>query len=146
MNFIISNIENTEDYQDLAWVLDLVKKGKMVLNVISDRKESAQYLEEFITLINNAVLSMGEVRNYIDDSIVVAGALLSQLQDAISKVPTGVLPDSRHEIEPSLLAELSIILAAGKAHTPKESTATWASEKKEAEEEEGLEQAEGVMA
>jgi hypothetical protein len=147
MNFIISNIGNTQDYQELAWVLDLVKKGEMVLNAISDRKESAQYLEEFITIINKAALSMGEVRNDIDDTIVLAGALLSQLQDAISKVPTGVLPDSRHEIEPSLLAELSIILAAGKAHTPKESTVTWASEKKEAEEEEeGLGQAEGVMA
>jgi hypothetical protein len=147
MNFIISNIGNTQDYQELVWVLDLVKKGEMVLNAISDRKESARYLEEFITIINKAASSMDEVRNDIDDTIVLAGALLSQLQDAISKVPTGVLPDSRHEIEPSLLAELSIILAPGKAHTSKESTVTWASEKKEAEEEEeGLEQAEGVMA
>ena len=102
-----------------------MKKGELVVNAISDRKESAQYLDEFITIINNAALYMGEVRNDIDNTIVVAGALLSQLHYAISKVATGVLPDSRDGIKPSLFAELSTtILAAGKAHTPKESTVT----------------------
>ena len=75
MNLIISNKESTEDYEELARVLDMVKKGELVLNAISDRKESAQYLEEFITIINNAALSMGEVRNDIDDMIAVAGGL-----------------------------------------------------------------------
>jgi hypothetical protein len=72
-NLIISNKESTEDYDELARARDLVKKGELVLNAISDRKESAQYLEEFITIINIAVSSMGEVRNDIDDTIVVAG-------------------------------------------------------------------------
>jgi hypothetical protein len=81
-------------------------------------------------IINNAALSMGEVRNDIDDTIAVAGALPSQLHDAISRVPTGALPDSRDEMEPSLFAELSTILAASKAHAPKESTVKWALEKK----------------
>ena len=130
MDLIISNKESTEDYEELARVLDLVKKGELVLNAISDRKESAQYLEEFIMIINNAALSMGEVRNDIDDTIAVAGALPSQLHDAISRVPTGALPDSRDEMEPSLFAELSTILAASKAHAPKESTVKWALEKK----------------
>ena len=89
---------------------------------------------------------MGEVRNDIDDTIVVAWALLSQLHEAISKAPTGALPDSRDEIEPSLFAELSTILAAGKTHAPKESTVTWVLEKKEGGQEEGHEQAKGVMA
>jgi hypothetical protein len=126
MNLIISNKGSIEDYQDLARVLELVKKGEMVLNAISDRKESAQYLEEFITIINNVALSMGEVRNDIDDTIVVAGALLSQLHGAISKLPTGALPDSWDEIEPSIFAELSTILAQGEAHAPRESTVTGA--------------------
>jgi hypothetical protein len=102
-NLIISNKGSTEDYEELARVLDLVKKGELVLDAISDRKESAQYLDEFITIINNAALYMGEVRNDIDNTIVVAEALLSQLHYAISKVPTGVLPDSRDGIKPSLL-------------------------------------------
>jgi hypothetical protein len=130
MNFIDSYKENPEDYQELACVLELVKKGELVLNVISHRKELSQYLEEFITIIQTAVLSMGEVRNDIDDSMVVAGALLSQLHDAISKVPTGALLDSRHEMEPSLLAELSTIMAAGKADNPEGSNVTSVLEKK----------------
>ena len=149
MDLIINNKGSTKDYEELAWVLDLVKKGELVLNAISDRKESAQYLEEFITIINNTVLSMGEVRNDIDDTIVLAGALLSQLHDAISKLSTGALPDSRDEIEPSLFADLSIILATGKAHAPKESTVTWTWEKKEGGEEvekEGQDQVKGVIA
>jgi hypothetical protein len=145
-NLIISNKGSSEDYEELARVLDLVKKGELVLDAISDRKESAQYLDEFITIINNAALYMGEVRDDIDNTIVVAGALLSQLHDAIFKVPTGVLPDSRDGIEPSLFAELSTILAAGKAHAPKESTVTWASEKKQSREEDAQEQAVAAMA
>ena len=151
MNLIINNKGSTEDYEELACVLDVVKKGELVLNAISDRKESAQYLEEFITIINNAALSMGELRNDIDDTIVLAGGLLSQLHDAISKLSTGALPDSREEIEPSLFAELSIILETGKAHDPKESTVTWTwmREKKEGGEEgeeDGQEQGKGMMA
>lgn len=147
MNFIVSYKENAEDYQELAWVLELVKKGELVLKAISDRKELCQYLEEFITIFNNAALSMGDVGNDVDDTMVVAGALLSQLRDAISKVPTGALPDSRHEIEPSLLDELSTILAAGKADAPKESSVTSVLEKKkEGEGEEGQEQAKSVVA
>ncbi len=142
MNFIDSYKENAEDYQELAWVLELVKKGELVLNAISDRKELCQYLEEFITIIQNAVLSMGEVRNDIDDSMAVAWALLSQLHDAISKVPTVALLDSRHEMEPSLLAELSTMLAEGKAGNPEESNVTSVLEKKK----EGVEQAKGVVA
>jgi hypothetical protein len=119
MDLIISNKGSTVDYEELARVLDLMKKGELVLNAISYRKESAQYLEEFITIINNAALSMGEVRNGIDDTIAVVGALLSQLHNAISKVPTGALPDSRDEIEPSLFAELSTILTAGNSKCSK---------------------------
>ncbi|HVD21143.1 MAG TPA: hypothetical protein VNB95_04305, partial [Nitrososphaera sp.] len=84
MDLIISNKGSTVDYEELARVLDLMKKGELVLNAISYMEESAQYLEEFITIINNAALSMGEVRNGIDDTIAVAGAFLSQLHDAIS--------------------------------------------------------------
>ena len=147
MNFIDSYKENSEDYQELACVLELVKKGELVLNAISHRKELCQYLEEFITIVQNAVLSMGGVRNDIDDSMDVAGALLSQLHDEISKVPTRALLDSRHEMEPSLLAELSIIMAASKADNPEGSNVTSVLEKKkEGGEEGGVEQAIGMEA
>jgi hypothetical protein len=147
MSLIISNKGSTEDYVELARVPDLVKKCELVLNAISARNESAQYLDEFITIINNAALYMGEVKNDIDNTIVVAGALLSQLHYAISEVPTGVLLHSRDGIKPSLFAELSAtILAAGKANAPKESTVTWASEKKQSREEEAQEQAVAPLA
>lgn len=51
INFIISNKGKTEHYQEVAWLLELVEKDELILNVISDRIESVQYLDEFITII-----------------------------------------------------------------------------------------------
>jgi hypothetical protein len=46
INFMMSNKGKTEHYQELAWMLELVEKGEFILNVISDRIESVQYLED----------------------------------------------------------------------------------------------------
>ena len=49
----------------------------------------------------------------------VAEASLSELQDAISNVSARLLPDLSLEIEPEILAEVSILLVAGNANTAK---------------------------
>ena len=53
INFIVSNKGKTEHYQELAWMLQLIEKGEFILNVISDRIDSVQYLDEFITIRSN---------------------------------------------------------------------------------------------
>ena len=95
-------------------MLELVKNGELILNVISERIESARYLDEFIIIIDNAALSISDIKNDIEQMVPVAEAALSEIHDAIAKASTGLLPDQRQQIEPAVLAEVSAAVAAGK--------------------------------
>lgn len=116
INFIISNKGKTGHYQEMAWILELVEKGEPILNVISDRIESVQYLDEFITITNNAALSIIEVRDDVEQTLEAAEDSLSALDDAISTVVTRFLQYVSQEIQPALLAEVCIILATCKTN------------------------------
>jgi hypothetical protein len=114
INFMMSNKGKTEHYQELAWMLELVEKGEFILNVISDRIESVQYLDEFITIMSKVSSSISEVRDDVEQTVEAAEASLSGLHDAIIKVSTRLLPDFRQEIEPALISEVSTVFAPGK--------------------------------
>jgi hypothetical protein len=135
IKFIISNKGKTEHYQELAWMLELVEKGELILNVISDRIESVQYLDEFITIISTVSSSISEVRDEVEQTVEAAEASLTGLHDAISKVSTRLLPDLRQEIEPAVISEVSTELARGKTNmanfTANEETVRGATEKEE---------------
>ncbi|MDW0122301.1 MAG: hypothetical protein QOK81_06760, partial [Nitrososphaeraceae archaeon] len=150
INFIVSNKGKTEYYQELAWMLELVEKGEFILNVISDRIESVQYLDEFMTIMNNVSSSISEVRDDVEQTVEAAEASLSGLHDAISKVSTRLLPDLRQEIEPVLVSELSTVFAPGKINTANsmanEATVRGATEREEYGKGERKEEAESMMA
>lgn len=139
INFIIGNKGKTGHYQELAWILEPLEKEELILNVIFDRIESVQYLDEFITITNNAVLSMSEVRDDVEQALEAAEDSLSVLDDAISKVATRLLQYLRQEIQPVLLDDVSTIPAIGKTNmeyiTANEATLIGAAEKDEEEEE-----------
>lgn len=119
-------------------MLELVKNGELILNVIPERIESVLYLDEFIMIIDNAALSISDIKNVIEQMMPVAEASLSEIHDAIVKGSTGLLPDLRQQIEPAVLAEVSAAVAAGKSNTAnvelKEATVTSAAQKEEEEE------------
>ena len=150
MNFIVSNKGKTEHYQDLTWMLELVEKGEFILNVISDRIDSVQYLDELITIRSNVSSSISEVRDDVEQTVEAAEASLSGLHDAISKVSTRLLPDLRQEIEPVLVSELSTVFAPGKINTANsmanEATVRGATEREEDAKGERKEEAESMMA
>lgn len=98
-------------------MLEFIEKGEFILNVISDRIDSVQYLDEFITIRSNVSSSISEVRDDVEQTVEAAEASLSGLHDAISKVSTRLLPDLRQEIEPVLVSELSTVFAPGKINT-----------------------------
>jgi hypothetical protein len=129
---------------------ELVEKAQFILNVISDRIESVQYLDEFITIMNNVSSSISEVRDDVEQTVEAAYASLSGLHDAISKVSTRLLPDLRHEIEPVLISEVSTVFVLGKINTANsmanEATVRGATEKEEDGKGERKEQAESMMA
>jgi hypothetical protein len=79
-------------------MLELVEKGEFIVNAISDRIESVQYLDEFITIMSNVSSSISEVRYDVEQTVEAAEASLSGLHDAISRVSTRLLPNLRQEI------------------------------------------------
>jgi hypothetical protein len=129
-------------FQELTRVLELVKNGQLILNVICERIESARYLDEFIMIIDNAALSISDIKNDIEQMLPAAEAALSEMHAAITKVSTGLLPGLRQEIEPAVLAEVSAAVAAEKPNTAnvelKEANTamTFAGQKEEKKEEE----------
>jgi hypothetical protein len=133
INFIVSNKGDTEYYQELACMLELV-----------------QNLDEFITIMSNISSTIIEVRDDVEQTVEAAEASLSGLHDAISKMSTRLLPDLRQEIEPVLVSELSTVFAPGKINTANsmanEATVRGATEREEDGKGEQKEEAESMMA
>jgi hypothetical protein len=151
INFIISSSKGkTEYYQELAWVLALVEEGELILNVMSDRLEAMQYLDEFMTIMSNAALSIGDIRDDVEQTLEAAEASLLGLHDAISKVSRLILPDLTQEIELALPVEVSTLLATVKTNsanvTANEATVSRAAEKEDDVKGERKEHAESMMA
>jgi hypothetical protein len=147
INIILKNKGNSEGYQELTSILELVKNAELILSVISERIESARYLDEFITIIDSAALSISDIRNDIEQIMPAAEAALSDMHDAIAKVSRGLLPDLKQEIKPVVLAEVSATaVAVSKTNTAnvdqKEATLTSTAEE---EEEKDNEQMESVL-
>jgi predicted nucleic acid-binding Zn-ribbon protein len=100
------------DTQELARVLELVKNGELILHEMSEKIESARFLEEFVAIMDSAAASVGEIKGDLEQMVPAAEAALEEMHDAISKAS---LPaDIRQEIEPSILAEVAAAIAASK--------------------------------
>ena len=131
-------------------MLELVEKSAFNLNVISDRIESVQYLDESMTIMNNVSSSISEVRDDVEQTVEAVEASLSGLHDAISKVSMRLLPDLRQEIESALVSELSTVFAPGNINTANsmanEATVRGATEREEYGKGERKEEAESMMA
>lgn len=141
INFILNeNGGKTEGYQELARVLELVKNGEMILNEMSEKVESARFLEEFIMIIDSAASSVSEIKGDLEQLVPMAEAALSEMHDAISRVSAGMMsPELRHEIEPAILAEASAAIAAATS-----SAATVEAKNEETESDPNEEEPEGV--
>jgi hypothetical protein len=100
--------------QDLARVLELVKNGELILKEMSEKIESARFLEEFVAIMDSAASSVGDIKGDLEQMVPAAEAALEELHDAISKVSSGLAAEFRAEIEPAILAEVAAVIAAGK--------------------------------
>ena len=116
INFTLNQKGSTESCQELARVLELVKNGEMILHEMSEKIESARFLEEFIVIIDNAASSVGEIKDDIEQMVPAAEAALEEMLDAISKVASGLPAELRQEIEPAIFAEVTAAMAAGNAN------------------------------
>lgn len=115
VNFILNEKGNAESCQELSRVLELVKNGELILHEMSDKIESARFLEEFAAIMGSAASSVSEIKEDLEQMVPAAEAALEEMHDAISKVSTGLPAELRQEIDPGILAEVTAAIAAGKA-------------------------------
>jgi hypothetical protein len=114
INFALSQ-KGGADSQELTRVLELVKNGELILHEMSEKIESARFLEEFVAIMDSAASSVSEIKGDLEQMVPAAEAALEEMHDTISKASTGLPADIRHEIDPSILAEVTAAIAAGKA-------------------------------
>ena len=120
INFILSANSKSESCQEMTRVLELVKNGEMILHEMSEKIESTRYLEDFIMIIEGAASSVSEIKDDIEQMVPAAEAALEEIHHAISKLAGGHAVDLRHEIEPAILAEVTVALAAGNVNSTRD--------------------------
>jgi hypothetical protein len=135
INFVLSKDGRTEGYQELTRVLELVKNGELILHEMSEKIESAKFLEEFVVIMDSAASSVSEIKGDLEQMVPAAEAALEEMHEAISKVSTGIPAELRQEIDQGILAEVTAAVAAGKAVTPAAKAQEAASAREEKEEE-----------
>jgi hypothetical protein len=111
VNFITNQNGSAASCQELARVLELVKNGEMILHDMSEKIETARFLEEFVMIMDSAASSVSEIKCDLELMVPAAEAALEEMRDAISKVSTGI---PAQLMEPALLAEVTAAIAAGK--------------------------------
>lgn len=111
IDIILQNGGNAGNTGELNRLLDLVKNGEQILKEVSDRVESARFLEEFVHIINGAAESVNEIKGDVEELVPMAEAALVQMHDAIAQISVVVVPESREEIDPSILAQISAEVA-----------------------------------
>lgn len=103
------------DNQELGRVLELVKNGELILREMSEKIESARFLEEFTIIMDSAASSVSEIKDDLEQMVPAAEAALEEMHDAISKVSTGIPAGA---MEQGIFAEVAAALAADKAVEP----------------------------
>jgi hypothetical protein len=134
ISLILNQNGKTDGYSDLTRVLELVKNGELVLHEISEKIESARFLEEFTVIMDSAASSVSEIKDDLERMVPEAEAALEKMHEAISNVSTGLPTELRHEIEPGILAEVSAAIAAGKPSVSVAEVSATLPEEKEEEE------------
>jgi hypothetical protein len=115
VNFIMNEKGSAESCQELSRVLELVKNGELILHEMSDRIESARFLEEFAVIMDSAASSVSEIKDDLEQMVPAAEAALEEMHDAMFKASAGLPAELRQEIEPGIFAEVAAAMAAGKA-------------------------------
>jgi hypothetical protein len=112
INFTLNGKGYTDSCQELARVLELVKNGELILHEISEKIESARFLEEFVVIMDSAASSVNEIKSDLERVLPAAEAALEEMHDAISRISPGLPAELRQEIEPAILAEANAAIAA----------------------------------
>ncbi|MCI0559548.1 MAG: hypothetical protein MN733_13725 [Nitrososphaera sp.] len=75
---------------------------------------SARFLEEFVVIVNSAAASVSEIEDDLRELVPTAEAALTEMNDAIARISTGAGQESRQDMEPSILAQVTAAIASEK--------------------------------
>ena len=112
---ILNEKGSAEGCQELSRVLELVKNGELILHEMTDKIESARFLEEFAVIMGSAASSVSEIKDDLEQMVPAAEAALEEMHDAMFKASAGLPAELRQEIEPGILAEAAAAMAADTA-------------------------------
>lgn len=107
--------------QELERVLGLVKNGESILTEMSGKMEAAKYLEEFITIIDSAAGSVGEIRDDIEKMVPIAESALAEIHEAVSRILGGHYPGApptSAELQRLIMEEAEQAAKAAEAKAP----------------------------
>ena len=115
INFVLREKGSAESCQELTKVLELVKNGELILYDMSEKIESARFLEDFVAIMDSAASSVSEIKGDLEQMVPAAEAALEEMHDAISEVSTGFPSELA---EPAILAEVTAAITASKLREP----------------------------
>jgi len=118
ISYALSQNQGRGDCQELTRVLELVKNGEMILHELSQKIESARFLEEFVMIMDSAASSVSDIKDDLEQMVPAAEAALEEMNDAIAKVSTGLASEIGREMDPAILAEVTTAIKASKAVVP----------------------------
>ena len=125
--------------QELARVLELVKNGESILTEMSGKIEAAKYIEEFITIIDSAADSVGNIRDDIEKMVPIAENALAEIHDAVARISGGHYPGApptSAELQEVIMREAEMAanhMESGTSKTPAIVATIEESEEREAE-------------
>ncbi|MGI0012318.1 MAG: hypothetical protein ACREBU_02585 [Nitrososphaera sp.] len=109
----VARTANKESCQELIRVLELVKSGELILGEMSEKLESARFLEDFIRIMDDAAKSFREIESDVQELAPMAEAALSEMHDAITSVSIGMMPEQKQLIDPTILEQASSVIQPG---------------------------------
>ncbi len=123
--------EDKESCQELNRVLELVKSGELILGEMSEKVESARFLEDFVRIMDDAAKSFREIETDVQELTPMAEAALSEMHDAIAGVSIGMILEQKQGVDPAILAQASAVMIAEVSSTSRAAKVESGKEKKE---------------
>lgn len=75
-----------EQYDDLVYMLDIVKSAEILLQNLSVKIDSARYLQEFVSILDRAMISLRVVKSDISRIVPAIDTTLDAISSSITEI------------------------------------------------------------
>ena len=108
-----------EEYDDLVNLLNIIKSAEMLLQNLSVKIDSARYLQEFVVILDSAMISLRVIKSDISRIVPIIDTTLDTISNAIREIKTDLkikeLVKNEKDYElPAVIPEIGIELPATK--------------------------------